>query len=381
MENLKLMLILVHLRLINYIIMEKIFKISIVLFLLASQVNGQSNLLNAKTPQQIGVKTKEQLKYDNTKPLDYGYIDDRDVMFGKKVWETIDLNQRINFPLYFPLTLKLDRLSLFEVLKQYINNSSEDKIKNFVFDGDDDYFKLPIGKQEVEKKFKDYGLLEGALDTINEKFNPKKLDSESDDFKKLIVNLIKEKKIRSGVHFVEVELEAENIESYAIQGYWYFDKRLSELKYRLIAIGPRATPANVKVMVDVKKKKIQSDAQTKAQLEDRQMTIKEQEEMEISIAALEENNETTILFWIYYPSIRNELKTHNSFNDRNSSKPVNFDDLLISRHFNAVIYREENVNDDRLIANYKPDNALEQLLESERVKDKIRDFEQDMWNY
>ena len=156
MENLKLMLILVHLRLINYIIMEKIFKISIVLFLLASQVNGQSNLLNAKTPQQIGVKTKEQLKYDNTKPLDYGYIDDRDVMFGKKVWETIDLNQRINFPLYFPLTLKLDRLSLFEVLKQYINNSSEDKIKNFVFDGDDDYFKLPIGKQEVEKKFKDY---------------------------------------------------------------------------------------------------------------------------------------------------------------------------------------------------------------------------------
>ena len=134
-------------------------------------------------------------------------------------------------------------------------------------------------------------------------------------------------------------------------------------------------------MVDVKKKKIQSDAQTKAQLEDRQMTIKEQEEMEISIAALEENNEPTILFWIYYPSIRNELKTHNSFNDRNSSKPVNFDDLLISRHFNAVIYREENVNDDRLIANYKPDNALEQLLESERVKDKIRDFEQDMWNY
>ena len=98
--------------------MEKIFKISFVLFLLASHVNGQSNLLNAKTPQQIGVKSKEQLKYDNTKPLEYGYIDDRDVMFGKKVWETIDLNQRINFPLYFPLTLKLDRLSLFEVLKQ-----------------------------------------------------------------------------------------------------------------------------------------------------------------------------------------------------------------------------------------------------------------------
>jgi hypothetical protein len=27
------------------------------------------------------------------------------------------------------------------------------------------------------------------------------------------------------------------------------------------------------------------------------------------------------------------------------------------------------------------DNAQNQLLESERVKEKIRDFESDMWNY
>ena len=61
--------------------------------------------------------------------------------------------------------------------------------------------------------------------------------------------------------------------------------------------------------------------------------------------------------------------------------PFNFDDLLVSRHFNAVIYREENVNDDRSIADYKPNNALDQLLEAERVKEKIRDYEHDMWNY
>lgn len=97
--------------------------------------------------KKIGVKSDDQKKYDNTKPLDYGYIDDRDVMFGKKVWETIDLGQRINFPLYYPLSSKLDRLSLFETLRQHINNSPEEKIKNFVFEGDDDYFKLPIGKK------------------------------------------------------------------------------------------------------------------------------------------------------------------------------------------------------------------------------------------
>ncbi|WP_396176028.1 hypothetical protein, partial [Flavobacterium sp.] len=27
------------------------------------------------------------------------------------------------------------------------------------------------------------------------------------------------------------------------------------------------------------------------------------------------------------------------------------------------------------------DNSLNQLLESERIKEKIRNFEQDMWNY
>jgi hypothetical protein len=30
---------------------------------------------------------------------------------------------------------------------------------------------------------------------------------------------------------------------------------------------------------------------------------------------------------------------------------------------------------------YMKDNAQNQLLESERVKEKIRNFEQDMWNY
>jgi hypothetical protein len=46
-----------------------------------------------------------------------------------------------------------------------------------------------------------------------------------------------------------------------------------------------------------------------------------------------------------------------------------------------VIYKEENVYGDREIEDYMKDNAQMQLLESERVKEKIRDFEQDMWTY
>lgn len=61
--------------------------------------------------------------------------------------------------------------------------------------------------------------------------------------------------------------------------------------------------------------------------------------------------------------------------------PITFDQILNSRRFNSVIYKEENVYGDRDIKDYMNQNAQNQLLESDRVKDKIRSFEQDMWNY
>jgi hypothetical protein len=61
--------------------------------------------------------------------------------------------------------------------------------------------------------------------------------------------------------------------------------------------------------------------------------------------------------------------------------PITFDQILNSRRFNSVIYKEENVYGDRDIKDYMKDNAQNQLLESDRIKDKIRSFEQDMWNY
>jgi gliding motility associated protien GldN len=94
-----------------------------------------------------------------------------------------------------------------------------------------------------------------------------------------------------------------------------------------------------------------------------------------------DNPDVIELFWIYFPSIRDVLHDAKAFNDKNSAMPITFDHLLNSRRFNGVIYKEENVYGDRQIADYEKDNAQMQLLESERVKEKIRNFEQDMWNY
>lgn len=84
---------------------------------------------------------------------------------------------------------------------------------------------------------------------------------------------------------------------------------------------------------------------------------------------------------MYFPAARDVLHEAKAFNDKNSAMPFSFDHLLNSRRFSAVIYLEENVYGDRKIADYMQENAQMQLLESDRVKEKIRDFEQDMWNY
>ena len=55
--------------------------------------------------------------------------------------------------------------------------------------------------------------------------------------------------------------------------------------------------------------------------------------------------------------------------------------LLNARRFEATIYKEDNVYGDRAIKDYISDNSLFQLLESDRIKETIRDKEQDMWSY
>ena len=98
---------------------SKHFYIVFLALLTTGFVNAQANLLNSTTVETIGKKTTEQIIADNDKPLPYGYIDDRDILWSKVVWEFIDLNQKINLPYYFPIdttSISNDRRSLFDTL-------------------------------------------------------------------------------------------------------------------------------------------------------------------------------------------------------------------------------------------------------------------------
>ena len=89
---------------------------------------GQSNLLNAKVPQEIGQLNEQQIEAENVAPIEYGFVDDRDVLWSKTIWEVIDLDERINFPYYYPTKnngyLSKSRQSLFRILMDNIQEGN-----------------------------------------------------------------------------------------------------------------------------------------------------------------------------------------------------------------------------------------------------------------
>lgn len=304
----------------------KIKNLLSVVFAVALSVStfAQSNLLNSKVPQDIGKKTPAQLISDNDKPLPYGYVHDRDVLMGKTIWEFIDIDERINFPLYYPIDTAFvgkERRALFDVLVKNIKNGKITEV--YV----DDYFNIKKTYKDMESSFTYIDTIEAGKDEINNYY---------DDY------VVKKTKVLDPQFINKKELDASYISGYKIKGYWYFDKRQGELKYRLLALCPVTPEAR---------------------------------------DAGNDNADVIDLFWVYFPTIRDILHESKAFNDKNSAMPITFDHLLNSRRFNGEIYKEENVYGDREIQQYMKDNSQNQLLESERVKEKIRSFESDMWNY
>ncbi len=279
---------------------------------------GQANLLNARVPQEVGIND-ELANAVMTKPIAYGYVDDRDVLWQKTIWEIIDLDERINFPYYYPTinngNLSNNRKSLFRVLMDGISNGEITEIYAT------DYFNEKLTEEDLAEVLELRRLSPEGIS----KQNAGETVTEDD--------------------YDIYKIESDKVVQYRIKGTWYFNKRLSEMKYRLLGVAPVAP-----------------DVSTLSQGPEAMA------------------NALVPLFWIWFPDARETLNKHMVFNTRNSSQPVSYDMMLNARRCNAVIYKEENVYEDRAVKEYIYEDALRQLLESERIKSTIRDFEQDMWN-
>ena len=85
------------------------------------------------------------------------------------------------------------------------------------------------------------------------------------------------------------------------------------------------------------------------------------------------------MFWLYYPHCRNLFARKEVFNPYNDALRMSWDDLFEARFFSSYITKENN-NYDRRIQDYVS-SPMDMLLESEKIKESIFNFEQDLWSY
>jgi gliding motility associated protien GldN len=137
----------------------------------------------------------------------YTHVREADVMWHRRVWRTIDLREKINHPLYFPIQDIADRKSLFTVIKEGVLEGTIT-----AYDEQSDEFEIPITSAEVErilkfpeikKQYDEYGdEMEGFADTIWEDYT------------------------------------SEDIVSYRLKEDWFFDNERSIMDVRIMGICP-----------------------------------------------------------------------------------------------------------------------------------------------
>ena len=149
------------------------------------------------------------------------------------------------------------------------------------------------------------------------------------------------------VRIIKNDLDYTNIKTFRVKEIWYFDKESSRLNCRILGIAPIQEKKNA-----------------------------ETGEVEYSLP----------MFWIYYPEARKYLTKEMVFNDRNDSAPGSWADLFDARVFSSYIYKKSNVQDMRLPdlftgEKYGEQAGVNMLLESEKIKNELLNFEHDLWVY
>ncbi len=84
------------------------------------------------------------------------------------------------------------------------------------------------------------------------------------------------------------------------------------------------------------------------------------------------------MFWIYFPEARPVFAQSIVFNRNNTAEERTYDELFWKRMFGSYVYKEENVY-NREITDYA--SGMDALLEAERIKNELFEFEHQLWEF
>ena len=258
---------------------------------------------------------EQQLVKDRV-PLPYLHIREDDAVFRERVWEEIDVHEKMNLPFVYKAIEDNGSQMFINILLQGIKSG-----QITAFDANvDDRFTTPVTFSQIST------LLVQKPEVIQIP-DPK---NDPDGSK----GLMKDTTI---VH----DWDPNIVVRYKIKEEWVFDKQTSRLYARILGICPEKAVLN-------------PDGSLRAVAE---------------------------LFWVYYPDLRPMLAKYEAYNGKNYGARMSWEELFESRMFAGRFVKSTIDNPGDLpIAGYIKDQTL-QLLEGEKLRDKIFNYEQDLWSY
>ena len=152
-----------------------------------------------------GVYVKENTPF--RKYIPYAPLREADVMYAKRIWRTIDLREKINHVLYYPISPINNRKSLFDVIKANLLTGKLTAYGNPLLD---DEFKVPMTKSEIEAMFT-------RIDT------------------NYVEDLTTGQMVPTPV---KTDVGSESVKQYWIKEDWFFDRQRSVMDVRIIGICP-----------------------------------------------------------------------------------------------------------------------------------------------
>ena len=158
-----------------------------------------------------------------------------------------------------------------------------------------------------------------------------------------------------------------SIFAYNVKEDWYFDKELSVFEKRIICIAPVA-------------RYTYSDLATTTERGDLLVYNKlgKAYRFDTGFEEYTEQWEEREMFWLYFPELRNVIVNYFVYNDKNDSDRMSYDDLFLLRYYSGQIYKSSNRYDQE-VQDYR--HGVDALYEAEKFKDKMRNWEHDVWNF
>ncbi|MCR4681278.1 MAG: gliding motility protein GldN [Bacteroidales bacterium] len=269
---------------------------------------------------------------DFSDPVAYPPIRQADVMYYYTIWRNVDLREKVNHPLYFPTETRGTWRSLAQTIFDAVDLNNPEKTEGVLPVYADEMCTVPFSRDEIR----------GNLSEVSQ---IPEIDIETGE--------------EIGMKEMVIEYEPKQVISYNVKEVWYFDKQASKFYVQILEIEP---------IIEHERANNSFDFYDEG-------SGNQEDEEDVRGTMMKKR-----VGYIYYNELRPFLAKQEVFNVKNNAQRLSFDDLLTwKRDFTSYIYKEANVY-DRDIADYIA-NSRDQRLESEKITDKLRTIESDLWAF